>query len=170
MGVDRLLRAAARVGVIVTPTEDSSNLYVWHTPEREVLYVGKSASNQRTRDETKWRGWNPRDDIYSGIVPLLGVNNALLQPLRYEPASFDASICLTFAEPWEGWQIDRLRSYLVDESPTPQDVERLLIRICVRSGVPIGNSQFASQWENPIGSPMDTMAAMSVHADDQFRF
>jgi hypothetical protein len=47
----------------------------------------------------------------------------------------------------EGWQIDSLRIYLVDEVPTPQDVERLLIRSCVRCGVPIGNSQFASQWE-----------------------
>lgn len=171
MDFDQLVNAAARVGVVVTPTEVSDNLYVWHTPEREVVYIGKSASSSRTRNETKWRGWNPRERIYSGIVSLLSVNNALLQPIRYEENKFDAARCLSQieADRWSGSAVDTLRAYLAEQSPTAQDVEKLLIRICVRYGVPIGNSQFASQWETPIGSPMDTMAAISAYADEKFR-
>ncbi len=169
LSIDTLVAAAARVGVKIDLTDDANNLYVWHTPEREVVYIGKSASGRRTRDETKWRDWDPRDEIVSGIVTLLRANKAALQPLRYDPSEFDQSAWLILAETWSGPVVDTLRSYLTDHAPTPEDVEVLLIRICVRYGVPIGNSQFASQWETPIGSPMDTLAAISVFADDSFR-
>lgn len=168
---EQLALAATRVGVTVTPAEDSSNLYVWHTPEQEIVYIGKSASGKRTRDEIKWREEDPRDEIRSGIITLLRANHALLQPLGYEKDSFDPSACRAriAADGWSGPAIEKVCALLADRSPTAEEVEQLLIRICVRYGVPLGNSQFASQWETPIGSPIDTMAAISVYADDEFR-
>ncbi len=59
LAVDTLLTAAARVGVTVTRAEVDGNLYVWHTPEDDVVYIGKSASNKRTADERRWRELDP---------------------------------------------------------------------------------------------------------------
>jgi hypothetical protein len=50
-----------------------------------------------------------------------------------------------------------------------EQVEKLLVRIVVRYGVPIGNSQFASQWEKPIGTVPDTLAALAVCYDPSFK-
>lgn len=169
LSVDALVVAAARVGVTLNPTVSGGNLYVWHTPEGEVVYIGKSASNKRTSDEIRWSNKDPREGIYSGIMTLLRANKAQLQPLMFLPEEFDSSAWRRLADTWEGPIIASLREDLADRALTVEEVEVLLVRICVRYGIPIGNSQFASQWENPIGTSTDTLAAMSVHADETFR-
>jgi len=170
LSVDRLLSAAARVGVVLKKTDSGGNLYLWHTPELDVVYIGKSASDSRVRDETAWMASDPKWEIFSGIITLLRVNKAELQPLRYEPDEFDPAAWreLSEAHHWNGPAIDYLHAVLESRPPTPEEVERLLIRIGVRYGTPLGNSQFASQWEGPIGKITDTLAAISVGGDEDF--
>lgn len=168
--VDQLLSAAARVGVSLTPTATEGNLYLWHTPAREVVYIGKSASDKRVNDERKWREYDPRDWIYSGIVTLLRANHAELQPLHYDSAAYDAAVWRSRvdSDKWTGPAIIALQEDLATRSLTSTEVETLLIRIGVRYGTPLGNSRDASQWENPIGTTADTLAAIAVHADHSF--
>jgi hypothetical protein len=52
--------------------------------------------------------------------------------------------------------------------PSAAEVEKLLVRIAVRYGAPIGNSQFASQWEDPIETVSDTLAVLAVDSDPSF--
>lgn len=170
LSVDKLLDAAARVGVLLTQTETEGNLYIWHTSGREVVYIGKSASDKRVNDERKWRNLDPRDQIYSGIVTLLRANHAELQPLKYDPDEFEAARWRTLveADQWSGAAILALQNDLATRPLTPAEVETLLIRIGVRYGTPLGNARDASQWENPIGSTTDTLAAITVYADRNF--
>ena len=162
------------MGVELREVGNGGNLYVWHTPapEREVVYVGKAASDKRVREETAWRnGGDPTHRILSGIVTLLRVNHAEPQALRYDPDTFDAAMWrrIRDKDEWSGSLIGRLDDALpAGAMLSAEDVEKLLVRICVRYGVPIGNAQFASQWEAPIGSATDTLAALAVAADASF--
>lgn len=167
-----LIEAANRVGVDLHTVSSDGNLYVWHTPvpERAVIYIGKSASDKRLADEETWRdGADPKYNIRSGIVSLLRANEAEKQALYYDPDTFDAGRWRKLREDWDGDAFLYLDEALPDgEALTAEDVEQLLVRIAIRYGVPIGNSQFASQWENPIGSIPDTLAVLAVGADSSW--
>jgi hypothetical protein len=78
---------------------------------------------------------------------LLRVNGALLQPLQYDSDGYDAGVWSALVQEygWHGPAIASLQEELTDRPPVPEDVEKLLVRIAVRYGVPLGNSQFASQ-------------------------
>ncbi|MGW4125879.1 hypothetical protein [Nocardia sp. NPDC004711] len=172
--VSTLVEAARRVGVELREVTSGGNLYVWHTPTLElaVLYVGKSASDARLKEERSWQyGGDPTTVILSGIVTLLRVNRAVPQALLYDPVTFDGGRWRSVRESygWNGTAFDLLEAALPEGEPLPvTEVEKLLVRIAVRYGAPIGNSQFASQWEGPINTVSDTLAALAVGADQAF--
>ncbi|WP_040837386.1 hypothetical protein [Nocardia brevicatena] len=169
--LDQLLAAAARVGVELRRIPSDGNLYIWHTPEGEVVYIGKSGSNRRVTNEAEWSKLHPREWTYSGIVMLLRANKAQVQPLHYEPATFDGTKwkLILDQQGWGGTAFDKLAVTLGSgEAPTVEEIEKLLVRIAVRYGTPIGNSQFASQWEAPIGSTSDSLAALAAISDPDF--
>lgn len=173
IAVSTLLQAADRVGVELVEMDNGGNLYVWHTPlpERSVVYIGKSASDKRVADERRWREGDPRNTIDIGLVTLLRVNRASPQALRYDPDTFDSSKWRTLrdAGAWHGTAFDNLDESLMGSAGMDaKEIEKLLIRIAVRYGAPIGNSQFASQWENPIGTIPDTLAVLAVASDPGF--
>jgi hypothetical protein len=174
LAVPTLIGAASRIGVDLHKVNDGGNLYVWHTPppEEAVVYIGKSASDKRLNEDQGWRdGLDPKAEIVSGIVTLLRVNRAVPQHLRYDPGTFDASKWrnLRDRDSWSGPGLDYLDKALPPGAMLSEaEVEQLLVRIAVRYGAPIGNSQFASQWEGPIGSAPDTLAAMAVCYDSSF--
>jgi hypothetical protein len=61
--------------------------------------------------------------------------------------------------------INLVLSRLKEETPpTVEEVEQILVRTHIRTGRLIGNSQFASQWETPIGTYPDTLAALVADA------
>jgi hypothetical protein len=60
-------------------------------PERAVVYIGKSASDERVADERRWRQGDPRNNIDISLVTLLRVNQAVLQALHYNPDTFDST-------------------------------------------------------------------------------
>ncbi|MFE2955085.1 hypothetical protein [Nocardia tengchongensis] len=169
-----LLDALRRVGVELQLVTEGGNLYLWHTPAPEyaLLYTGKAASDTRTRQEQTWKdNDDPNIEILSGIITLLRVNRGALQLFRYVPDTFDANRWKVIRDKhgWEGKALDNLEAALPDGTPLPAtEVEKLIVRIAVRYGVPIGNSQFASQWETPIGSISDTLAALAVLGDESF--
>lgn len=104
-------------------------------------------------------------------MALLRVNQAVPQNLYYDPNTFDARKWRNFRDrdSWSGAALDYLDKALPPGAKLSEEqVEQLLVRIAVRYGVPIGNSQFASQWENPIGSAPDTLAVMAVSYDSSF--
>lgn len=168
--MDTLLAAAARVGVVLSPTTEPGDLYAWATPQREVVYLGKSDSPTRVRDEEGWRHLDPSAEIVSGIVLLLRVNHAHCEAFTYDPATFDPTRwqAIVAAGDWGGSAVERLWERLLAGPPTVAEVEELLIRIAVRYGTPLGNSQYHSQWENPIDRPADTLAVLAVDSDPGF--
>jgi hypothetical protein len=174
LAVPTLIEAAHRIGVELHKVNSGGNLYVWHTPppEEAVVYIGKSASDKRPNEERGWRdGLDTKAEIVSGIVALLRVNRAVPQHLYYDPNTFDASKWRNFRDrdSWTGAALDYLNKALPPGAKLSEEqVEQLLVRIAVRYGVPIGNSQFASQWEGPIGSAPDTLAVMAVSYDSSF--
>ncbi|MGH3278226.1 MAG: hypothetical protein ACRDNW_03720 [Trebonia sp.] len=173
IAVSTLIQAAARVGVELIEVDNGGNLYVWHAPlpERAVVYIGKSASDKRVADERRWREGDPRNTVDIGLVTLLRVNRATPQALDYDPDTFDSSKWRTLraARGWSGAAFDNLDEALAGHAgPDAAEVEKLLVRIAVRYGAPIGNSQFASQWEDPIGTIPDTLAVLAVDSDPSF--
>lgn len=168
MKCDQLLESAARAGIrLVDAAIRESNLYVFTDPEEHTIYIGKAASQARHRDEARWATLDYESQIVAGFTALINENEARSRPLRYDPASFDFDLLRTHiaVENWTGGAVDIVTARLdAKQPPTVEEVEQILIRIHVRTGRLIGNSQFASQWENPIGSFADTVAVLAADA------
>ena len=169
MTSDQMIAIAEGIGIHLEDAPTSiANLYAWTDPDRHVLYVGKASSKRRHDEEQRWRSLDNRSEIVSGFVALLAENDAQPHPLRYDPADFDPAPLTRHVgtEGWEGKAIDTVleRCRRQDGAPTVEEVEQILVRLHVRTGRLIGNSQFASQWETPIGSFTDTVAALAADA------
>jgi hypothetical protein len=166
MTIDELLQLARKVGLKLRSieSEDSANLYLWATPEREVLYVGKSVSPKRISDERKFAKSDPTAETVSAFIALVRRNQGVCHPLLIEGFDPTPSQALLLKDDWGGHAVDVLQTWLdkSEGSISTELAEKLLIRIVVRAGVPVGNSRDASQWENPIGSPMDTLAVLAT--------
>lgn len=165
----RLIAEGAGIELVSVDLSDEAhaNLYVMVDSELNDLYVGKAASIRRHLEEDAWKSLDYECRIVSGFVALMGENDASRWPLSYSPESFDGTKLLSHinAEQWHGKSIDLVIGRLTNaEPPTLEEVEQILIRIHVRAGCLIGNSQFGSQWEGPIGSFCDTMAVLATDA------
>lgn len=163
-----LLEVTSCAGITVERSErENANLYAWVSTDREqVLYIGKAASKRRIEEEN---GWKEKSDhntgLHSAIVPLLRTQEGRNVPLRVDPDSFDRSAVPKIIEryEWKGTAIDTALKELPSIHMDSEMVEKVLIRIAVRMGRLIGNSQFASQWETPIGKTYDTVAHFAIH-------
>ena len=170
MTTDQMIAIADGVGIDLADAPlETANLYTWTDPDRRVLYVGKATSRKRHDDEMRWKtDLDHTSQIVSGFVALLVENDAERRTLRYDPATFDPAPLVRHAEAegWQGAAIDRVldRCRREDGAPTVEEVEEILVRLHVRTGRLIGNSQFASQWETPIGSFTDTVAVLAADA------
>ncbi|MEH0110357.1 hypothetical protein V6N00_11650 [Tersicoccus sp. MR15.9] len=168
MTIDELVAIASGAGItLVRAPRESANLYVWVDQQGHDLYVGTAASVKRYRDEERFAGLDHEQDIVSGFVALVAENEAEQEPLSNDPAAFKPSVLRdhVIAESWSGPAIDGVVERLArGEAPTVGEVEQILIRIHIRTGRLIGNAQFASQWEAPIGSFADTVAALATDA------
>lgn len=169
MTIDQMTAIAAGAGIhLEYAPPEAANLYAWSDPDQHVLYVGKASSRRRHDDEQRWKNLDHTNRIVSGIAALLSENDAQPHHFRYGPAAFDPAVLAQHvkAEGWEGNAIDSVLERLRDESgaPTPEEVEGILVRLHVRTGRLIGNSQYASQWETPIGSFTDTVAVLAADA------
>lgn len=169
MTSDQMIDIATGVGIHLAdaPTA-TANLYTWTDPEGHNLYVGKARSKKRHADEAMWKTRDHTTEILSGITALLSENDAMSRPLFYDPASFDPELLQRHVttEHWEGGAIDSVLERLrrTDGAPTVEEVEQILVRLHIRTGRLLGNSQFASQWETPIGSFTDTVAVLATDA------
>lgn len=204
-----LLRACASVGVTFEKKADVDFIYAWVTPQDEVLYIGKAATEGRLSDEKSWAtgvpnlrlaraAMNNEPVILSSFASLVATHQAAVVPLgwpRLDRAQLEAAIDAAvqkvldaeptlelsppFLEKWApqvaGFEVGRsqvaLRCWFAADVEgwlsnagtfTHKDGEKLLVRIATRAGVPIGNSQFASQWAEPIYSAADTLALLAV--------
>lgn len=167
MTSDQMIDIAKSAGIQLhdEPTS-TANLYTWTDSEGNNLYIGKAASTRRHDDEAYWKTLDHTTKIYSGIVALLSENNAKSRPLRHDPAMFEPGPLQHHVEQegWAGGAIDSVLERLrqPDGAPTTEEVEQILVRLHIRTGRLIGNSQFASQWESPIGSFSDTVAVLAA--------
>lgn len=167
MSFDELIATAASVGValeIVQPERRAAaDLYVWITPTGEVLYIGRQLSPNRLADELGWvADIDPRAELSCGFISLVQQNGGQPVPLRL--ISFDAEPAFERIrlDRWLGVAIEALTARLSAGPLTVSDVEKLLVRICVHVGAPVGNSQFAGQWESQLGKPVDTLAILAA--------
>jgi hypothetical protein len=168
MSIDQLLNSAAAVGIhLEEATVDNANLYVITDPEGINLYIGKASSKRRHLEEDTWKEMDYETEIVSGFPILAAENDAQRRPLFYSPDGFDGKKLrdhITQHE-WSGGAINLVLSRLEEEAPpTVEEIEQILIRTHIRTGRLIGNSQFASQWETPIGTYPDTLAALVADA------
>ena len=169
MTIDQMIAIAAGAGIrLEDAPPETANLYAWTDPELHILYVGKASSKRRLDEEGRWKSRDHTNEIVSGFVALLAENDAQPHPLRYDPAAFSPASLTRHvrAEGWEGKAIDTVleRCQRQDGAQTVEEVEQILVRLHVRTGRLIGNSQYASQWETPIGSFTDTVAALAADA------
>lgn len=172
MSIDQLLNATAAVGIhLEEATVDIANLYVMVDPDGINLYIGKAASKRRHNDEDNWRRLDYEKYIISGFPVLITENKAKRRPIRYRPERFDGNALMEHVTKhgWQGGAIDIVTARIHENAPpTVEEVEKILIRTHIRTGRLIGNSQFASQWETPIGTYSDTVAALVADAARTF--
>lgn len=169
MNAGDLINIASLVGIKLHMTViPEANLYLLVDQEDHTLYVGKANSEQRHKNEDQWKSSDYRTDMnHSGIVALMAENNSRRVPLSYDPSEFTVEPILQHieSEKWNGTLLDEAILRIKDGlPPSVAEVEEILIRIHIRTGRVIGNSQYASQWEKPIGRFPDTVAALAADA------
>lgn len=168
MSIDQLLKATATIGIHLEDADyNTANLYVIVDPGGINLYVGKAASRRRHLDEDKWKELDYEKNIVSGYPVLVAENNAQRRPFLYNPDNFHGQSMRDHIvkHKWGGTAIDTVLNRLDEGAPpTVEEVEKILVRTHIRTGRLIGNSQFASQWETPIGTYSDTVAALVADA------
>lgn len=164
--VDELIAVLDTAGITVTRCDDkTANLYAWTAPDGEIVYLGKASSAKRLNDENRWKNTSdPSANIHSGFASLVQNANATHTGLHIETKTLDSTrIDATIAkDQWTGPALDTLNAAAPELVITPEMVEKIMIRTVVRMGKLIGNSQFASQWETPIGTIPDTLAHLAV--------
>ncbi|PCC45863.1 hypothetical protein [Brevibacterium aurantiacum] len=168
MSIDQLLKATAAIGIHLEDADyDTANLYVMVDPDGINLYIGKAASKRRHLEEDNWKELDYEQKIVSGYPVLMVENDACRRPLLYTPENFRGTKLRDHIvkHKWGGDAIDTVLNRLNNETPpTVEEVEKILVRTHIRTGRLIGNSQFASQWETPIGTYSDTVAALVADA------
>lgn len=168
--LSELLMVADRAGIRLkrSSLEEDFNLYAWITPSEEVLYIGKASSKKRALEELRFVLKSSEELlISSGFNSLILENSGFPAYLKYDPLSFDKTKLKEIIETyrWSGPYIDLIaQPSEEDDVPSHSDVERILIRIAVRMGRVIGNSQFSGQWESQLGQIEDTIASIAVDA------
>lgn len=168
--LDGLIEAAKLVGVQITRHDVSSKedrihhqLYAWVTSEDGVLYLGKSESVPRVRNEESWRVAFEPKTLDIGFAALNARHDGRAVPLDHD--GLDAAVAADVAghPEWQG--IDSLREYLAG---TPgwgtADVEHFLVRLAVRAGYLLGNA--AGQWESGWDDPRNVLAGVAVVESD----
>lgn len=171
--LDDLLIAARKVGLDLrelTDDEPDGNLYVWATPNGQVLYIGKAEDPKRTSREQSWvkEEYDPTA-ISIGFVVLMRRHQARCHRLQY--AGLDTVIALTALTGWEGGAIDTLAAHLRSGAMwTVPEIELVLIRMAIAAGYPIGNAAGAGLWESQHGGLRNALAAVAVINDDTLRF
>lgn len=166
LNVHDLARITKSVGIELEVVEsiDEANLYALADQDNNCIYVGKAASARRHRDEDRWRAPDFWRHNYSGFVALATANDAVRHAYRYRSDTFAWAEILKTAEHWTGSLIDVVTARArANVPPSTEEVEQILIRIHVRTGCVVGNSQFASQWEHPIGSFTDAVAILAAY-------
>lgn len=168
MQLGQLLAITDRIGITLrSATIAEANLYAITDPDDNTIYIGKAKSVKRHLDEERFNNRYDRTrQIVSGFLHLVEENDAVRKPLRYEPGSFNPEklLLLVAQEKWEGEAVTAMLEFVQNSTLTVEQVEQVLIRVHVRTGRLIGNSQFASQWEGPIGKVADTIAAVAADA------
>lgn len=83
-----------------------------------------------------------------------------MRPLYYDAENFDVGkiVAHVTQETWSGELVDAALSRMRETPLSAEEVDEVLVRTHVRTGSLIGKSQFASQWETPIGRVADTVA------------
>lgn len=157
--VPELARYARHVGITIEASQNPRDLYALADPGGHVLYIGKdeSATRTRARNESAWGELDLEKLEVSAIAALIRRNQASHTHLHF--AGFDAGKAI---EAGREWDVDSPELADPNFTLSVPDVEKTLIRIVVRLGVPVGNSQFASQWETPIGTLWDRLAVWAV--------
>ncbi|WP_114906828.1 hypothetical protein [Ornithinimicrobium murale] len=161
--VPEMIEYSSNAGVTISVSEEANDLYAMVSqPGEHIVYLGKdeSASRRRAANEKKWAELDPEIFELSGIIALQRRNNT-----RHAHLSLDGFDAAKAIEAGKLWNVDIPELADPDFVLTTVLVEQFLVRIAVRLGVPIGNSQFASQWESPIGSLPDRLAIWAVTAD-----
>ncbi|NNG40796.1 hypothetical protein HJ588_16155 [Flexivirga sp. ID2601S] len=172
-----LVALAQRVGFTLTETGDpnAARIYVYTDPTDNVVYIGKADSLTRHSNEATWVNGGPvhtSDELVSGFVYMVQRNNATPRYYQVKPADngdpdsvgFDAAQVTTLMEQ-NGWKA-RPGNYIEDPAAVgagwrTADLESLLIRICVRVGVPIANASSTGLWaEGVYGKAPDLLAAL----------
>lgn len=165
MKINDLLTITRAAGVNLREVPQSEeNLYVYADTEGYVLYVGSAASAKRGRDEARFAAEGYEDRLGIGFSALITENDGRRHSFHYDPADFTASTILDQEVQWEGAAIEPVHERLKSgEAPTLLEVEELLVRIVVATGRLIGNSQYASQWENTVNRFPNVLAVMAAY-------
>lgn len=157
-----LLRYAQKVGIGLVQTDDPvrASIYLYLDFWAIVRYIGKSEApcGKRLSDHDRWfKDRAPLTELRVGMEAAIAERNLNRVMLEYTDSGVRS------LDTWRGEAVDFARTELASPLSVSQ-VETLLIRIAVATGTPLFNSQGASMWEGPWGSPLDTAAQIAVSA------
>ncbi len=170
-----LIALVNRAGFCLTEAADKSSarIYIWSDADNSVLYIGKADGQSpaaRHAHESRWAPEDPhnQNSLLSGIVYLIARNDAHVQYYNIT-VNYDGTVVSDLEQMSElltrnDWALDanygRSLISAARKGWSVPDVENLLIRLCVRLGVPIANASGAGLWESSCGTPTDLIAAL----------
>jgi len=161
--VKALQTYAGAMGINLETTEDLlAPLYCYVDSNRIVRYIGKaeSTNGRRHKDQDRWFGpREPLTELRVGMEAAISERN--LKRVLLDFQRFDSSKAQQTLAKWEGPDIDAASEFFRN-APNVAHLEQFGIRVNVHTGTASYNSQHASMWERPLGSPIDTAAQVAV--------
>ncbi|MBA4505259.1 hypothetical protein [Corynebacterium sanguinis] len=153
--------------------EERSDLYMWGTEQGGILYVGKSESASRVRNEERWieeaRKLIESKQTVIGFQAVMIRNRAECRRFRFhqETSSLKRAKGLLAEYEWEGPAVEAFNR---NRAPlTTREVEELLIRICVNAGAALCNSSCTGLWETYLMKRTDLLAQFALAEMPGFR-
>lgn len=165
-----LIASLDAVGIRLTliPDDGDYDVYLIVTPSEGTLYIGSATSagkRRRTRDEAGWVDAHALDRGSIGLARLGARHGSKHRRYRLEGIDLEALRALATTKVVDGVLANRLENF-DSNYPTHRDrvrlVERALVRLVIQSGYLIGNSQYASQWEDHWHTLADEIAYLAM--------
>lgn len=173
--IDHMLDIVGWLGIALEPVapEERSDLYAWVTPEGGIVYIGKSESAARVRNEERWiesgRELLATKQMVTAFQATMIRNRAECQRFRFHAgtSSLEHAANLLTEYEWQGPAVDAFNN---NHTPlTVREVEYLMIRICVNAGAALSNASGTGMWESCLLTRGDLLAQFALAEMPGFR-
>ncbi|WP_334123576.1 hypothetical protein [Glutamicibacter sp.] len=170
--ISTLLAGFEKVGIVLTPSDHQTHLYIWQV-DGCAVYIGKKSDKaNRAAQEKSWVSAPSVLDNYE--VPFVRTMRRLkAEPVEFRIESIDLELLKNKLKEHEVSGFKHGFAELENKKTLSNaDIEAALIRATVQAGYVLANSTAAGQWDGALKLPhlIGSLAAWAIQEHDDNLF